>query len=69
MQAAGVPPCHPLGGGELDLADVPPVAAVDELGLVEGVDALGEGASSASAEAATRQPTMRRLNASTTKAV
>jgi hypothetical protein len=44
MEALVVPPCHPGRGRELDLVDRPPGSLrPDELGLVEAVDALGEG--------------------------
>src|SRR3990170_3256831 len=43
VEAAGGPEVDPPPGRQLDLLDAPPGAAVDELGLVEAVDALGEG--------------------------
>lgn len=44
MQAFLVVPEHPFGGGQLDVVDAPPRStAVDQLGLVGGVDRLGEG--------------------------
>jgi hypothetical protein len=37
-------PGHPFGGRQFDIVDAPPwFAAVDQLGLVGGVDRLGEG--------------------------
>ena len=40
----GVEPVHPLGGGDLDGVDVLPRALVtDQLGLVQGVQSLGQG--------------------------
>ena len=44
-QSLVVPPMHPAKGGELDVLDGPPGAfalVVDELGLVEAIDGLGQ---------------------------
>ncbi len=39
-----VPPVHQLGGGQLDLLEVPPgPATADELGLVQAHHCLGQG--------------------------
>ena len=46
MEAFGVVPVHPAQGGQLDVFDGPPrslVGSVDQLGLVEPADGLGEG--------------------------
>lgn len=44
VEASMVPEVDPLGRRQLDLLDrAPGTAAVDELGLVEPVDALGQG--------------------------
>src|SRR5215831_19387818 len=44
MEPPLVPPIHPLGGGQLDLLEVPPGASpADELGLVETDHRLGQG--------------------------
>ncbi len=46
VQSPGVPELDPLGGRELDLLDrAPGLAALDQLGLVQPVDGLGEGVS------------------------
>ena len=44
VEAAVVEPVDPFGGGELDVLDGPPgLAGLDQLGLVEPVDGLGQG--------------------------
>ena len=44
MEALTVPPCHPAGGGQLDLLDgAPRTLTRDELGLEQADDALGQG--------------------------
>lgn len=59
MQALGVVPVDPCEGLKLEVVDRPPGSAsgsAHELGLVEGVDALGEGIIEAVADAADRRP-------------
>ena len=54
-QATVVEPVDPFEGGELDgLEGLPGAAAVDDLGLVEAVDGLGQGVVVAVADAADR---------------
>ena len=44
MEPIGVPEADPAGGRQLDLVDAPPgTVAVDQLGLVQPVDGLGQG--------------------------
>lgn len=42
MEASGVPPVHPRQGRKFDLGQGFPLPGVDELGLVQAVDGLGE---------------------------
>jgi len=43
VEAAVVEPVDPLGGGDLDVVDAAPWAVfLDQLGLVEAVDRLGQ---------------------------